>query len=911
MEASKPLDSLFKEKLFRIPDYQRGYAWQREQLKDFWEDLLNLSDDRSHYTGVLTLKEIPPDEIAETAKEYWLVEDHSYRLYHIVDGQQRLTTFVIFLQAFVDFVKSLPDNQGKKDDEIYITESLSVTAVTEKYLFKTKPTGDQFRTYKFGYTEDNPSYTYLRHKILNEDAAGTVQETFYTINLSFAKHYFSEQLAALYGEAGLPGLRDIYKKLTKRLLLNEYIIENDFDVFVAFETMNNRGKKLSALELLKNRLIYLTTIYGDMELDPADRKSLRDTINDAWKEVYYQLGRNKLRPLNDDDFLKAHWTMYFKFSRKTGDDYINFLLNEQFTPQKVHKKVEREVAWDVPEEQRSESDLVETENEDETEEMQSEEPAVVLSAQLPPTEIRDFVKSLKESVVHWFNSFYPEMAEGMSAEERQWIENLNRIGITYFRPLVMAILKNEPSTATRIDIFKSIERFIFIAFYLTTAKRNYKSSEFSNAVREIDRDKSKIAGIKTRLDAALAYAFDADGTLRSGDFYNILYKLFKSGGGYYYWPGLRYFLYEYELSLLSESRQKKVDWSDLLKTPKDRISIEHIYPQTETYEWAVAFSDIVSGQRRSYNATLGNLLLLSGAINSSLQNDSFVEKKKAKYNANGEKVRNGYSDGSHSEIEVSQQEDWGPREIYDRGMKLLTFMEKRWAFTLKSDEERRTLLFLDFDLGKDGPNIVSRPRTISMKDSKVIARSLPYAVRLVMHRTWVVNGFSSKLDDAKVVMEFVAGHLRVRQAVTHIWKVTGPEKRLDKYITPGYAAGLLYLMGSSASDPAAYQKADKPNENTLDWSRWNKACDFFAAIADGSQQMQSVRTALDKPSEDASLSIGERWGLIIKAWLCYSSDKEITSESLELKYVTGDDGVRRLAESPTVGGIDRGEPPDE
>ena len=43
MEEPKSLDSLFKEKIFRIPDYQRGYAWQREQLKDFWEDLINLS----------------------------------------------------------------------------------------------------------------------------------------------------------------------------------------------------------------------------------------------------------------------------------------------------------------------------------------------------------------------------------------------------------------------------------------------------------------------------------------------------------------------------------------------------------------------------------------------------------------------------------------------------------------------------------------------------------------------------------------------------------------------------------------------------------------------------------------------------------------------------------------------------
>ena len=104
MNEPKSLDSLFKEKLFRIPDFQRGYAWQKEQLKDFWEDLVNLGDNRSHYTGVLTLKEIPVGEISKDSKECWLVDDHSYKMYHIVDGQQRLTTFIIFIQSFIEFV---------------------------------------------------------------------------------------------------------------------------------------------------------------------------------------------------------------------------------------------------------------------------------------------------------------------------------------------------------------------------------------------------------------------------------------------------------------------------------------------------------------------------------------------------------------------------------------------------------------------------------------------------------------------------------------------------------------------------------------------------------------------------------------------------------------------------------------
>lgn len=692
MDEPKSLDSLFKEKIFRIPDYQRGYAWQKSQLQDFWEDLINLSGDRSHYTGVLTLKEVNSKEVSETDNEFWLVDDHSYSMYHIVDGQQRLTTFVVFLQAFIDFVKKMDVNADKADQEVYITDSLSIEAVISKYLFKTKPTGDQYRTYKFGYTVDNPSYEYLRHKIFNEDGSPSIEDTFYTLNLRNAKLYFYEQLRKLYVEAGMAGLQEIYKKLTKRVLFNEYVIKDEFDVFVAFETMNNRGKRLSDLELLKNRLIYLTTLYSDDELDAAERKSLRDAINAAWKEVYYQLGRNDKRPLNDDDFLKAHWIMYFQYSRKKGNDYIKFLLDEQFSPQKVHKKVEREVVLDMPEEQRTdfEIDETDTENED-TGELVFEARAI-----LQPIEIKNYVNSLKESAVHWFNSHYPYLATELADEEKDALDRLNRIGMGYFRPLVMSVFKNEKDTSKRTDFLKHVERFIFIVFHLSQTRRNYRDSEFYKASREFNEGKITLQQIKMKLDTATESYFNDDGTFNSKYFYDYLYKHFNSGSksGYYGWHGLRYFLYEYELYLLSQSRQKKVSWEDLLKTPKDKVSIEHVFPQTPTDNWQQAFSSVDQQDYYLYSGSIGNLLLLSMSINASLQNDDFDDKKKPKLNDSGEKIRNGYSDGSHSEIAVSQSDHWTPEEVKKRGQILLSFMEERWDFRFKDERTKTDLLFI-------------------------------------------------------------------------------------------------------------------------------------------------------------------------------------------------------------------------
>ena len=57
------LRNLFARGIYRIPDYQRGYAWGNKEVEDFWEDLFNLAAERQHYGGVITLEEIPEDKV--------------------------------------------------------------------------------------------------------------------------------------------------------------------------------------------------------------------------------------------------------------------------------------------------------------------------------------------------------------------------------------------------------------------------------------------------------------------------------------------------------------------------------------------------------------------------------------------------------------------------------------------------------------------------------------------------------------------------------------------------------------------------------------------------------------------------------------------------------------------------------
>ena len=497
----QPLSLLFQNRLFRIPDYQRGYAWQQSQLADFWDDLINLQQDRYHYTGLLSLKSLGRKETKDWGSDLWMV-DKGFKACHIVDGQQRLTTFVILLNEIICFVRELDENKGKKDDEIVLGYD-TLKDVVAKYIYQSRPPMNQITTYLFGYEVDNPSADYLRYKIFGEPYSGTVNETYYTKNLKFAKSFFRENLTALYENEGIEGINNLYLKLTLKLMFNIHEIDDDYDVFVAFETMNNRGKKLTNLELLKNRLIYLTTLYSDEKFDEMEKSHLRKQINDAWKEVYFQLGRNENVPLSDDDFLRAHWTIYFAYSRRKGDDYIRFLLNK-FSAKNIFEK-KTVLMSELPD-----GYVMDTDYEEEDDVGDTETETIEVS-KLAPTEIADYVNSLKNMAKYWYDTFFPAQSENLTKEEQIWIDKLNRIGIGHFRPLVTVIIsRRDFSPEERITAFKAIERFIFICFRLGNFNASFCSSEYYRASRSLYLNERTledlVADIVETTDANIEYA---------------------------------------------------------------------------------------------------------------------------------------------------------------------------------------------------------------------------------------------------------------------------------------------------------------------------------------------------------------------------------------------------------------------
>ena len=88
-------------KKYFVPKFQRDYSWENEHWRDLWEDieLINSEEEEHHYMGYLVL------------------EETGERLYKVIDGQQRLTTFSLLILAAIKRLKKI--NEEKRADILF------------------------------------------------------------------------------------------------------------------------------------------------------------------------------------------------------------------------------------------------------------------------------------------------------------------------------------------------------------------------------------------------------------------------------------------------------------------------------------------------------------------------------------------------------------------------------------------------------------------------------------------------------------------------------------------------------------------------------------------------------------------------------------------------------------------------
>ncbi|GAA7238263.1 hypothetical protein HpCK35_29430 [Helicobacter pylori] len=274
------LDGVIEKGVFEIPSYQRGYAWQEEQLEDFWNDLEHVSKlgDKFHYMHSLTLRELE-NEFESSAFE-------------IIDGQQRLATSLILL----GLLAKTTQNKDKKYSFINLEPILS---------YKYYGLSEAFRAI----TEE-------------EKDLKAFKTSFYAKNLIDAYAFFKEKIS----NTPIETLEKMFDALIKKMLFSVVELnDNRIDPFSSFETINSRGKDLSTLELFKNRLHFVAHKICDEE----DLENLQNEINDTYTRIYHDL--RQFEDAHLEDFLKHFVAYYYGENSK----FKERLLNTAFD---AHKK---------------------------------------------------------------------------------------------------------------------------------------------------------------------------------------------------------------------------------------------------------------------------------------------------------------------------------------------------------------------------------------------------------------------------------------------------------------------------------------------------------------------------------------------------------------------------------------------
>lgn len=318
-----PLLALFEQKmLLEVPLFQRKYVWEREsQWEPLWEDIAGKftdylegrKDSPVHFLGamVLDLKQTPSAHVEKR---------------QVIDGQQRLTTFQIFLAALRDFCREQGcDDIAKEFERHTFNKGMMGNPEVDKY--KVWPTRDDRAQYVDVVGLGSRELIEAKHPLVRQKYARTPDPRPRMVE---AYLYFSDQIREFFlgteTEPPLAGeqplavrIDECFQALRGALQVVAIDLERDDDAQVIFETLNARGEPLLPSDLLRN-YIFLRAGRNQESQEELHKKHWEGFEDEFWSTGVRQ-GR-LIRPRSD------LFMQHFLASRRTVDIPVKHLFAE-------------------------------------------------------------------------------------------------------------------------------------------------------------------------------------------------------------------------------------------------------------------------------------------------------------------------------------------------------------------------------------------------------------------------------------------------------------------------------------------------------------------------------------------------------------------------------------------------------
>jgi Protein of unknown function DUF262/Protein of unknown function (DUF1524) len=254
------LSKLLDGRLFRIPEYQRAYSWTARQRQDLFGDIekaYSKGPDEGHFMAAVVC--LRRDKQTLGTDEYDVVE--------VVDGQQRLTTLIILLNA----IKLALDQKNKGEAKL--------ARELEELLVKVE--GDELLLLQTNHDSSHHFATFLRKGSCKPStSAKTIADREILKAIEDCKAFVTKWTAD--AENPLPALAALLKN---RLFFLLHEIADEKSVYTVFEVLNSRGLVVSWLDRLKSILMGAA-----FELKHTNHQGLVADLHTIWRDIYSVIG---------------------------------------------------------------------------------------------------------------------------------------------------------------------------------------------------------------------------------------------------------------------------------------------------------------------------------------------------------------------------------------------------------------------------------------------------------------------------------------------------------------------------------------------------------------------------------------------------------------------------------------------
>lgn len=585
---------------YTIPKYQREYTWGTRE----WEALY--------------------DDISENNEEYFIgsiicipLGDAINPYLEVIDGQQRLTTISLLLTAIFSRLKSYKDELSEDDEDVLPSLRKSLKSKNSPNEMKLVPQVQNYNKHDFDF---------LMNEVGLRKASAQKYPYYPMRKIARCYSYFikriDEEIGGKNADEVVKILLDKYN-LVKQAMLVKIEVSSHSDAYVLFESLNNRGTPLTAIDLMKNLIM-------------ARAESNHMTIDDCFNRWQMLLSN-----LSDDYSIQERFfrQYYNAFKRR---------LNEPFQSESERKK----------------------------------EPLGVVATRSNLLNI--YENLINKNLLVFFDDILRcgQIYSWLILQEtetsyRKALEDLDHIQGAPSYLLLMYLMRNQ--SALELDEEQINKLICLLAKYFV--RRNITDYPNTRDLTRMFMDiicKIEDVGVKGK-DAIklIIEMLSAPSNCASDEQFkrSLEGDIYKDNVG-----ATRYILCK--LAEISMTQEK---WTDLWQRTDKKVfvwTIEHIFPEGENIPqcWvdmiANGDKELAKKYLEEYTHKLGNLTITG--YNSTLGNKSFLEKRDRR-SKDGMRLI-GYKNGLEINAEIANKDSWTIDDIKERTIRMVKELMNIYKF---------------------------------------------------------------------------------------------------------------------------------------------------------------------------------------------------------------------------------------